>query len=585
MVAIPFAVSNSLRAALLRGVRLCAPLAVVLALRGSAGAQSLFEFVQISDSQPQTSAENQRLVDVLRTIAEAGQPGALLPRSVDLVLFAGDITWGNSQSEWIAAKAKLDDWLTDKGIPYRAVPGNHDVNGSDTSRYQQYIGSAGVWDIGSASFSGHNGITRTTGWKGLRFIGFNNSNPDYNQIASADLSSIQARVNAAAAANENAFLLCHHPHDGSGRMPLANVLPNPSIVGYLHGHSGTPRVKKGLTGIHNPNVWDVDTNAIVLDRDLVYFEVFPTELRAYVVILDDNPIALGAPVVIPLVHPLSTGVPVPVADFSATPRTGTAPLSVNFTDRSTNSPTSWLWDFGDGTSSTARNPVHVYARSGSYTVKLDAGNASGVGVRTRTGYIVVAVSSTRTFLPVADVTAKEDKANKNQGSTPTLQVKVQRGKSLQTFLKFDLSSLSGNVTSAKLRIYCTDASADAGRLYGLTNSSWTESGLTWNNRPSLPGGSITTLGSVSKNSWKELDVTSVVRSAGVFAFAIANGSSDMSSYSSRQGSSPPQLVVTTGRWSMPSPPDDLFDTTASDEVENHQLEPKTPRALEEEAGS
>jgi hypothetical protein len=94
----------------------------ILAVLGSWSATStaqepLFTFVQVSDSQPETAAHNQAFVDVLRTIAEAGQPGKLLPRPVDLVLFAGDITFGNTRSEWVAAKQKLDSWLTANDIP------------------------------------------------------------------------------------------------------------------------------------------------------------------------------------------------------------------------------------------------------------------------------------------------------------------------------------------------------------------------------------------------------------------------------------------------------------------------------------
>ena len=50
----------------------------------------------------------------------------------------------------------------------------------------------------------------------------------------------------------------------------------------------------------------------------------------------------------------------PVADFAGAPTSGNAPLTVTFTDLSTNSPTSWLWDFGDGTTATTQNPVHVF---------------------------------------------------------------------------------------------------------------------------------------------------------------------------------------------------------------------------------
>jgi len=52
--------------------------------------------------------------------------------------------------------------------------------------------------------------------------------------------------------------------------------------------------------------------------------------------------------------------------------------TVSFTDLSTGNPTSWLWSFGDATpNSTQRNPVHVYAASGSYTVTLTVSNAIG----------------------------------------------------------------------------------------------------------------------------------------------------------------------------------------------------------------
>lgn len=52
-------------------------------------------------------------------------------------------------------------------------------------------------------------------------------------------------------------------------------------------------------------------------------------------------------------------------------------LTVSFTDQSTNNPTSWLWNFGDNTTSTSQNPTHTYATGGSYQVTLTAGNACG----------------------------------------------------------------------------------------------------------------------------------------------------------------------------------------------------------------
>jgi PKD repeat protein len=83
--------------------------------------------------------------------------------------------------------------------------------------------------------------------------------------------------------------------------------------------------------------------------------------------------------------------PPPVAAFSGDVVTGAAPLTVTFTDASTNTPTSWAWDFDNSgtTDSTSQNPSNVYSTPGTYTVKLTATNASGSDDEIKTGYITV----------------------------------------------------------------------------------------------------------------------------------------------------------------------------------------------------
>ncbi|GAB6285430.1 MAG: hypothetical protein STSR0009_16310 [Methanoregula sp.] len=85
--------------------------------------------------------------------------------------------------------------------------------------------------------------------------------------------------------------------------------------------------------------------------------------------------------------------PAPVAGFVATPVTGTVPLTVKFTDTSTNTPTIWNWSFGDSnlTNATVQNPVHTYSAAGTYTISLNATNAGGSNISVRTGYITVRV--------------------------------------------------------------------------------------------------------------------------------------------------------------------------------------------------
>ena len=79
----------------------------------------------------------------------------------------------------------------------------------------------------------------------------------------------------------------------------------------------------------------------------------------------------------------------PTAAFRAAPRTGAEPLAVQFTDISAGSPRTWRWTFGDGTSSTERNPRHVYREAGSYTIGLRVSNAAGSSTRTATRHITV----------------------------------------------------------------------------------------------------------------------------------------------------------------------------------------------------
>lgn len=88
---------------------------------------------------------------------------------------------------------------------------------------------------------------------------------------------------------------------------------------------------------------------------------------------------------------------VPVANFSANNTSSCNPLVVQFTDLSTNSPTSWSWTLGNGTSSTLQNPSTTYSTPGTYTVTLVATNASGSNTKTITNYITILNSPSVAF--------------------------------------------------------------------------------------------------------------------------------------------------------------------------------------------
>mgnify|MGYP000168044227 CR=1 FL=1 len=79
----------------------------------------------------------------------------------------------------------------------------------------------------------------------------------------------------------------------------------------------------------------------------------------------------------------------PVAKFASSDTNVEIGVSIAFTDQSSNSPTSWLWDFGDGSTSTLQNPSHSFSDLGSYSISLKATNEHGTHTETKNDYITV----------------------------------------------------------------------------------------------------------------------------------------------------------------------------------------------------
>ena len=86
--------------------------------------------------------------------------------------------------------------------------------------------------------------------------------------------------------------------------------------------------------------------------------------------------------------PTPTPTPIPLAvNFTASPMSGVPPLTVQFTDRSTGSPTAWRWNFGDGTYSTLMNPLHEYKGIGRYTITLEVQNDDAIAIVRRPEFV------------------------------------------------------------------------------------------------------------------------------------------------------------------------------------------------------
>ncbi|MEZ4388129.1 MAG: S8 family serine peptidase [Candidatus Krumholzibacteriia bacterium] len=154
-----------------------------------------------------------------------------------------------------------------------------------------------------------------------------------------------------------------------------------------NGGSSFVRVQALAGGSYSDNTWrsfQLDVDALAAANGLSLTSTFVVRFEQY----DNYSIATDGFAFDDISVTASSGV-APTAAFTASVTSGDAPLAVQFTDQSTDAPTAWSWNFGDGGTATSQNPSHTYTAAGTYTVSLTASNAFGSDVETKTSYITV----------------------------------------------------------------------------------------------------------------------------------------------------------------------------------------------------
>ena len=153
--------------------------------------------------------------------------------------------------------------------------------------------------------------------------------------------------------------------------------------------------------------------------------------------------------------------------------------------------------------------------------------------------------STLTFIANADSYVRDAGPTSNYGTNVQLWVDSGTNENYEGYLKFTVSGVIGSVQSATLRVYSTSSTVDGPAVYATT-STWTETGITWNTRPARTSAGMDDKGAIATGVWVEYNVTPLVMSDGTYSFALVTTSTDSVSFSSREGSQPPQLVLNIG---------------------------------------
>jgi PKD repeat protein len=214
-----------------------------------------------------------------------------------------------------------------------------------------------------------------------------------------------------------------------------------------------------------------------------------------------------------------------------------------------------------------RGPQRPAPRAAVFTVAVLAVTLAATGVTVAsvvapgTTEVVAAIEPTATataypvltFVVTADAQVAQSSPTVNYGTAQTLRVRHTDTDARHSYLKFEVTGLTGWVSSARLRLYVTDPSPDGGTVRSVS-SAWTETGIggiTWLTAPPILSPPLWDNRAQTVGQWLEFDVGPGVTGNGTFSFALTSGKSDSVYYSSREGANPPQLVVTQS--DLPNP--------------------------------
>ncbi len=173
--------------------------------------------------------------------------------------------------------------------------------------------------------------------------------------------------------------------------------------------------------------------------------------------------------------------------------------------------------------------------------------------------VSASTQSTMTFTPVADAYVSASYPSTNYGTGTTLR--VDGSPDVHSYLRFSLSGLSGQtITAATLRIYANTGSTSGLTARAVSDNTWGETTITYNNMPAL-GTSLGSSTAVTAGTWVSMDVSAFVKAEGTYSLGVITPGGTAISLASREsGANAPQLVLTLGTSSVTPTPTSTTST-------------------------
>jgi len=226
-------------------------------------------------------------------------------------------------------------------------------------------------------------------------------------------------------------------------------------------------------------------------------------------------------------------------DGATTPLAVLAPTATGYADTSVNP------------SSTHSYTVDAFDAAGNHSVP--AGPASAT---TPAGTVTVILN------PVADSYVNSGSPTSNFGTATVLR--VAGGSTVMTsYLRFDLSHATGSIQSASLKLTAGSSSSLGFSAFGVANTTWGETTITYANAPTLAATATGSSGPITTGSVASVAIGGLAAPAegGLLSVALT-GSGSQESLASRESATPPQLVLTIGSGPV-GPPVASFTASAS----------------------